>query len=261
MQLMRIRYIFLWGAMPFALLQTGFGQNFADLGFEQASLSPVPSGQYGGFVPIASALPGWIGYLGTNQVTQVLQNNYTLGSASIDILGPGWTNGIIQGRYTVVLQEGQDASQPFPVLINASISQVGLVPTTAKSIQLKESGSGDFTVSFAGQNLALIPLGVGTGVGINYTLYGADISMFAGQAGALTITELVSQGISPPDYFDSIVFSPQTVPEPSALSLFTICILLVCGWKKRPNQPRQPTPGARLSVFPMPVARRGRAQL
>ena len=220
---MIIRYIVLLGAIPFVLIQTCLSQGFVNLGFEQARLSPVPSGQYGGFVPISNALPGWTGYLGTNQVTQVLQNNYTLGNASIDIIGPNWTNGIIEGRYTLILEEGIDPSDvTLSKKVNASISQVGLVPVTASSMQLKEWGSVDFTVSFAGQNLALSPIGGGSG----YTVYGADISPFAGQVGALTITELAGPNTVPatPDYFDSIVFS--SVPEPSARAL----LALGCGF-------------------------------
>jgi len=231
-QLMKIGYIVVLGAIPFAFVQTGLGQDFINLNFEQAThLSPVPIGQYGGMVPIANALPGWTGYLGANQVTQVLQDNFTLGNASIDIIGPNWTNGIIEGDYTVVLEEGVDPYElPNFVNVNASISQVGLVPVGANSIQLKEWGSVDFTVSFAGQNLALIPIGVGSG----YTLYGADISPFAGQVGALTITELAGPHTVPatPDYFDSIVFSLQTVPEPSSVVLLVLGGLFCC-WQAK----------------------------
>src|SRR5438876_9729900 len=82
-------------------------QSFQNLNFESASLTPIPTGQYGDYVPITNALPHWTAYIGTNQVTQVLQNNMTLGDASIDIFGPQWfTNQIIQGRYTLELQSG-----------------------------------------------------------------------------------------------------------------------------------------------------------
>jgi hypothetical protein len=230
---MKTAYI-IW-AIPFMLVQVCSGQIFVNLDFEQANLSPVPPGQYGSFVPITKGLPGWTGYLGTNPVTQVLQNNYTLGDACIDIIGPSSTSGIIEGRYTVVLEEGVPPGNPFAAAINASISQLGLVPATANSLQFKESGNVAFTVSFAGQRLNLIPLGVGNGVGLNYTLYGADISQFAGQAGTLTITELAGPGTVPatPDYFDSIVFSPQIVPEPNALGLFGIGACYFVGRRTR----------------------------
>src|ERR1700722_1510008 len=101
---------------------------FQNLDFESANLSPPP-GQFGSLVPIMNALPGWSGFLGTNQTTVVYQNNFTLGAASIDILGPGWNNyigiSILEGQYTVVLQPGKGQTGAN---VGASISQSGLVP-------------------------------------------------------------------------------------------------------------------------------------
>src|SRR6266404_6353367 len=76
--------------------------SFQNLDFESANLSPVPSGQFGGEVSSVDAVPGWTCFLGTTQITQVLQNNLTLGNASIDVLGPDWNNfsgiNIIEGQ-------------------------------------------------------------------------------------------------------------------------------------------------------------------
>src|SRR5882757_210737 len=148
---------------------------FQNLGFEAARLTPIPSGQFGDFVPIDQALPGWSGFVGSLQVSEVLQNNLFLGGANISILGPKWAlNGIIEGEFSVLLQAGSK----FSSFVDASISQTGLIPADSESIQLKANGS-DFSVSFAGQNIPLIPLFVGD----NYTLYGGDVSQFAGQTG------------------------------------------------------------------------------
>src|ERR1700722_19387750 len=74
------------------LVQSSEGQGtFQNLNFESANLSPTPSSGPPLYVPIASALPGWIAYTGADEVTQVLQNNYTLGQASVDIFGPNYT--------------------------------------------------------------------------------------------------------------------------------------------------------------------------
>ena len=199
---------------------------FQNLGFEAANLPPIPAGQYGGFVSSLDGIPGWTGFLGTNQVTQVLHNAVTLGNASIDILGPYWSfGGIIEGQYTVVIQPGLD---PFGSgqWVSASISQVGLVPADARSIRLKADGY-SFSVSFAGQDLSLIPMGTGA----NYTLYGADISSFAGQVGTLRLTGLTT--LSQPsttDSFDSIQFSNLRVPEPGVFGLSALGALLL-GWR------------------------------
>lgn len=81
---------------------TLFAQAFQNLDFEDANLSPISEGEYGGLVPITDAIPYWTGYFNTKQVSQVLQNNLTLGAPSIDILGPNWPSSyIIQGQYTL----------------------------------------------------------------------------------------------------------------------------------------------------------------
>ena len=199
----------------FSVLAEG---SFQNLGFEGAHLSPIPAGQYGGSVPIADALPGWSGFLGTDQMTEVLQNNLTLGNASIDILGPYWSFwNLIEGQYTLVLQPGANPS--VGGYISASISQTGLVPLDARSLQFK-ANSGPFSVSLAGHELSLVVMGAGS----NYTLYGADISSVAGQSGVLVITALA--GPNTTDSFDSIVFSPVVIPEPSVFSLLASVALL-----------------------------------
>src|ERR1022692_4493887 len=65
-------------------------QTFQNFDFESANLPSIPAGQYGGEVSASAALPSWTVYLGTDQQSQVLQNNYDLGSATVDILGPHW---------------------------------------------------------------------------------------------------------------------------------------------------------------------------
>jgi hypothetical protein len=229
---MKLRCIIWFGVVLLSILRNATGQDFQNLDFESANLSPIPSGQFGGFVPIANALPGWTGYIGSIQVTTVGQNDETLGDASIDILGPDWSyGGIIEGQYTVVLQPGFD---PFGSGQNVSVSiaQFGLVPANALSLEFKAQTSSSFSVSLGGQDLSLIPLGTGS----NYTLYGADISPFAGQVETLGITALAAPNTT--DYFDSFVFSPSSVPEPSALSLLNICFLFLCWRLKRPNTAR-----------------------
>ena len=106
--------------------------------FESANLNPVPPGEFGGLVPIDQAFPGWTGYAGTNQVSQVRQNAATIGAPSLDIFGPNWTNDIIiEGFYTAVLQPGVNPPNPA---VSASLAQTGLVPATAKSIEMKVVG-------------------------------------------------------------------------------------------------------------------------
>lgn len=171
------------------------------------------------------AIPAWTGYLGTNQVAQVLHNDMTLGNASIDILGPNWSlYGRIEGQYTVVLQAGRD---PFTGggNVGASISQTGLVPADAQSLQFRANVFGGVSINIGGHNLSVVPLGTGA----NYTLYGANIPLsVAGQVALLTV--MVPAGPNTAGYFDSFAFLSSPIPEPSAAGLFALGALLV-GWR------------------------------
>ena len=60
------------------------------------------------------------------------------------------------------------------------------MPDNARSLQFKVWAVRSFTVSTGGQDLSLIPLGTSA----DYTLYGADVSSFAGLFETLTITAL-----------------------------------------------------------------------
>jgi len=142
-----------------------------NLDFESATLTAIPSGQYGGEVPLGAALPGWDASIGGVPVTQVLQNNITLGAASIDILGPNWTTlgpGIIDGNYTLFLQ-AENSGQG-----KVSLWQDGLVPANAKSIHFsawESLSTAIFSVSFAGNSLSPVVLGFGQSVaGQTYTI-------------------------------------------------------------------------------------------
>ena len=184
-------------------LQTSNAQNFANLSFESANLTPVQGfNSYPGLVPESSALPDWTAYIGGVEQTQVGQNTYALSVATVDILGPNWgtqpgplggTIGIIGGEYTVLLQGGvspTDASVPA----NASIAQTGTVPSTAQSLTFRAwevypSLRNTFSVSFSGNTLTPILLSAGTAAsGQQHNVYGVAIKPYAGQTGQLEFT-------------------------------------------------------------------------
>jgi len=192
---------------------------FYNLNFESANLTPIPAGQYGGDVPISSALPNWSASISGVPVTQVLQNNYTLGAASIDILGPSWNQinpGIIDGNYTVFLQ-----SNPVD---SASIFQSGTIQANAESLEFESAdilGTGSLTVSFAGNTLSPVLLSSGISPsGQPYDLYGANIAPYANHMGELEFTVPTTS----PYYveLDDISFSQTVVPEPSIVALTAI---------------------------------------
>jgi hypothetical protein len=112
--------------------------------------------------------------------------------------------------------------------VDASIAQFGRLPGDAQSLQLKVHGQAQyFSVTFGGQNIQMLPFDVKT----NYTLYGGDISLFAGQVGELRLTALTTP-LLPHNFltFDSIVFSSQPVPEPPSIVLLSIGVAVSLGW-------------------------------
>ena len=221
-----------------AVLSAQAQGTFQNLDFESANLTSIPSGQYGGEVPLSSALPGWSASIGGVPVTEVLQNNYTLGAASIDIFGPNWAflgPGIIGGNYTVFLQTF------FASEGNVSLWQSGTVPPNAESLQFSawsQYSPANFSVSFGGNNLSLVVLSSGTAQSRqSYDVYGANIAPYAGQTGQLEFTALAD---NPPGdiELDDISFSTQSVPEPSPLVLTGIGALVFALYRRfAPKRP------------------------
>ena len=148
--------------------------------------------------------------MGTNQVSYALYDDVALDSAAVGIqssTSPYLPSGFLVGQYCLSLQYGV-VDYGFGA---ASIAQTAQLPADAQSIQFR--GTYPFTVSFDGTIVPLIVLSSQTG----YSVYGGDISQFAGRTGELLITSYTHFS-----YLDAIQFSTQTVPEPSSLVLFMI---------------------------------------
>lgn len=209
-------------ALLLAAAQAGWSQGFVNLGFESANLSPIPAGQYGGQVSATAAIPGWMAWgwsnAGTNQMTQVLQNNVTLGANSVSVLGPDWNQGgILQGSYSVLLTAGSVLGAGN--FQGVSLSQTGLVPNSAISLFFEASGTGgNFQVSLGGQNLSFNAIATGT----NYTWYGANIAAFSGLTETLAFSDSTIGSSFGYEYLDGIEFSATPVPEPGVLGLMAV---------------------------------------
>jgi len=219
----------LWVLSCCTITWTTSAQSFSDLNFESATLAPTTGPQpWPDYVPIASALPNWSANLGSVQQSQVSQNTFTGGTASIDILGPNWGSqtgpggfplGVIDGNYSVFLQTGVGPPD-YTGGVNTSIAQTGLVSASAQSVQFKAAFDvNELSVSFDGNNLPLVTLSTGQAPsGQSYTVYGVDIAPYAGQTGQLEFTE-VFDGSFPSVELDDVKFSTTAVPEPSILML------------------------------------------
>src|SRR5580704_4348520 len=92
MKTTKLGYIVLFASYYSCVFIAHAQGTFQNLDFEEAGLylAPIPSGQFGGEVPVTEGLPGWTVYLGNVQQSQVLQNSGYNSTATVDIFGPNW---------------------------------------------------------------------------------------------------------------------------------------------------------------------------
>jgi hypothetical protein len=201
-KLMTLSTIFL------AAAQAGYAQGFINLNFETATIS-------GG----TATVPGWkvntFNYV-NGDTNSIPYNNIALDSPSVNLEGtdsPIPSVWAIQGNYSIFIQGGSRFS---PDTNGASIWQTGQILAGSQSL----TWWGDsMNVSFGGQSLSIMVLGSTP----NYTIYGADISAFAGQTGQLVF----SVPWQTSSMLDNIQFSSSPVPEPSTFALTALGGLLL----------------------------------
>jgi hypothetical protein len=216
-----------------AICQNGWAQGFVNLDFENAHFIVDPSGNLPpNSVYASNAIPGWTAYVGGVPQTDIFSNLPSAGSAWVSLLGtnppsPGIFSmePAFQGRWSIFLQGFSGNTNGFtggaPVV--ASIGQTGQIPASAESLlfwgNLSLSYGNIFDVSFNGQDLSLVTISNA----LNYTVYGADVSRFAGQTGQL----LFSAGNNTYAELDNIQFSSVSITEPSAFALAALGALFV----------------------------------
>jgi hypothetical protein len=198
---------------------------FQNLNFEAANVTGYPPNSSD--VPISSALPGWTGFYGNNQTSQVWYDGISIGGNMISVIdnnAPGFAP--LQGQYSAFLFGGNGLS--------ASISQTGVIQPGTESILMDAwSYNASPVVAINGQAINMIPLQTFA----NYTLYGGTVpSADVGPSVTLSFTDPAPTVGGPSEFeLDNISFSPTATPEPNTLALIVMggAAFAVRQWRKR----------------------------
>jgi hypothetical protein len=172
--------------------------------------------------------------VGTNQATLARIDGINLDTAILALIRSNivslWDAPLIEGNYTAVLQPQVDplhdpSSHP---LVPVALVQSSLVPVDSRSLLFKAYTAGtDFSVSLGGVAVPILTLGTFP----NYTLYGGDISAFAGSIAELRFTAYPNNYPHSTIFaLDDIQFSPEAIPEPGVFGLVGLGVLFF-GWR------------------------------
>ena len=202
------------------------GQGFVNLGFENTTLTRVLVNEYSGYYSTNATIPGWdwsphanAGYSDPN--TTVAFNDLALAASAVTLEGTNGPYRAISGKYSILLQGGSSFVSSASY---ASIGQTGQIPSSALSLIY---WGGALQASFNGQPLAFYAMSNDP----NFTVWGADISAYAGQTGQLLFTAPWQTTA----LLDNIQFSSSPVPEPSVFSLFICGTFLIFYRVTRPK--------------------------
>jgi hypothetical protein len=223
-------------AVSFTLLRNVFGQDFTNLNFEQSTIvSSSPSGY--GFNSGTANVPGWTEYNGYGDVNYsggmtVVYNDQTLDDSGVALEGTNYFTPSIKGKYSIFMYGGSFAAENSTN--GSAIGQTGQIPLTTQSLTYLGLNDNNLQITFNGQLLSFNAISSTP----NYTMYGADISAYAGQTGELLFTAPWQTGEG---MIDNIQFSSSPIPEPNTLSLFSY-FLFLCWRLKWPNKSLQATP-------------------
>lgn len=221
---MKLRIQFLASALALASPSLAHAQGtFQNLDFENGTFIPIPGDPYGR-VEFSAAMPGWTGYVGTNQIDWILYNGLFFGTAGIgiwDAAHPAF--GLPHGQYYLLLQNGTQFPNGSGGLVSSAIAQTGTIPSNTQSIRFLTADqlAAPFLVTFNGTPLTFYQLGADLG---GAQIWGANIASYAGQTGELRFLG--------PGFLDFIQFSSQPIPEPGTVGFLCLGALLL-GWRFR----------------------------
>jgi hypothetical protein len=163
-------------------------QGFVNFDFELSTItSSSPSGY--GFNWGMANVSGWTAYgdrASSNYTggTSVFYNDQWLDSASVALVDANYWSPALHREYAILLFGGTSAGATTN---GAAIGETGQIPLTAQSITYWGSSwnhQQNLQITFNGQLLSFIAISNTA----TYTIYGADISAYAGQTGELRFT-------------------------------------------------------------------------
>jgi hypothetical protein len=210
---------------------------FLNLDFEMAQISPRWD--------FTDAFPHWQGFAAGSAVSMVIYNGVLLDSPQIGIWDAnadpnfGVTCPPLFGAYSAYLMA--DAG-PWPSP-DAELAQTGTVPADARSIAFATTSYSllpnpdlrpeywQLDLLFNGQRLPYVKVMSQ----LDFTIWGADVSAYAGQTVELRfLLHTAYPPNSPPPYdvgvaigLDEILFSPVPIPEPGSVGLFVSGLALL----------------------------------
>ena len=201
----RVAFYSMLLAMVAVLQSRVLGQGtFQNLDFENGVFITISGDPYNR-VQFAEAVPGWTGYLGTNQIDRLLHNDLFLSLAGVAIWGPDNPSaGYLHGHFYMILQN----SFPTPTEVPA-IAQTGTIPVGSQSLRLLSNSTLSLGIRafFGGNEIPLQRIGTASN---GRPLWGGAVSLFAGQSGELRFR---GEG-----YLDFIQFSNSPIPEPGTMA-------------------------------------------
>jgi hypothetical protein len=201
----------------FFVLAASAQGTFQNLNFEEA----MPN-QFNGTISAAQAIPDWTAEIAGVEQTEILQNGFSTGAPEVSLITPNPQYPPLDGNYSVLLTGTGET---------ASITQMGLIPTGTETMFFDsfQGGPGNLLVSVGTQSVGFSAVAKYPG----YTVYGANISAWAGTTEAIAFTASTTTiGINNWE-IDDISFSPGAIPEPNPFVLTGLGALLFGLYRRR----------------------------
>ncbi|MFO1460006.1 MAG: PEP-CTERM sorting domain-containing protein [Verrucomicrobiota bacterium] len=201
-------------------------KDFENLNFDEGRIPSSPES----FQPVGLVLPGWTARMGGHKLTEVYVGYLFAHNGSVTVSPQYNQPPTFEGRYGIILQGGAEYPSTSP-MVDASISQLGLIPWGTQSLLFRANFGSPTEVRINGEAIPFVAVENLP----NTALYGVDVSRFAGQEVDLSFVNFALSVGPGGAAIDSLRFSSSiTVPEPSTWALLgTGSLALLWGARRR----------------------------